>query len=69
MTQEEFKVFIEVAKDAKNVPNVRLEQTMDKLAQEFEVTKQSVLGLSVYLDKIEELYNTILKEYQNRNAG
>ena len=69
MTQEEFKVFIEVDKDAKNVPNVRLEQTMDKLAQEFEVTKQSVLGLSVYLDKIEELYNTILKEYQNRNAG
>lgn len=68
MTQEEFKVFIEVAKDAKNVPNQRLEQVMDQLADEFESTKQNILGLSVYLDKVEELYNTILKEYQNRNG-
>ncbi len=68
MTQEEFKVFIEVAKDAKNVPNQRLEQVMDQLATEFETTKQNILGLSVYLDKVEELYNTILKEYQNRNG-
>jgi len=69
MTQQELKVLIEVAKDSKNVPNNRLEQTMDKLAEEFESTKQSILGLSVYLDKIEELYNTILKEYEDRNAG
>lgn len=68
MTQEEFKVFMEVAKGVKNVPNNRLEQTMDKLADEFETTKQSILGLSVYLDKVEELYNIILKEYQNRNG-
>jgi hypothetical protein len=68
MTQEEFKVFIEVAKDAKNVPNQRLEQVMDQLADEFETTKQNILGLSVYLDKVEELYNSILKEYQNRNG-
>jgi flagellar motor switch protein FliG len=68
MTQEEFKVFIEVAKDAKNAPNQRLEQVMDQLADEFESTKQNILGLSVYLDKVEELYNTILKEYQNRNG-
>ena len=68
MTQEEFKVFMEVAKDAKNVPNQRLEQVMDQLADEFETTKQNILGLSVYLDKVEELYNSILKEYQNRNG-
>jgi len=68
MTQEELKVMIEVAKDVKNVPNNRLEQTMDQLAEEFESTKQNILGLSLYLDKVEELYNTILKEYQNRNA-
>lgn len=68
MTQEELKVMVEVAKDVKNVPNNRLEQTMDQLAEEFESTKQNILGLSLYLDKVEELYNTILKEYQNRNA-
>lgn len=69
MTQEELKVLVEVAKDVKNVPNNRLEQTMDQLAEEFESTKQNILGLSLYLDKVEELYNTILKEYQNRNAS
>lgn len=69
MTQEELKVMVEVAKDVKNVPNNRLEQTMDQLAEEFESTKQNILGLSLYLDKVEELYNTILKEYQNRNAS
>jgi flagellar motor switch protein FliG len=69
MTQEELKVMVEVAKDVKNVPNNRLEQTMDQLAEEFETTKQNILGLSLYLDKVEELYNTILKEYQNRNAS
>jgi flagellar motor switch protein FliG len=68
MTQEEFKVLMEVAKDVKNVPNNRLEQTMDQLATEFESTKQNILGLSFYLDKIEELYNKILKEYQERNG-
>ena len=68
MTQEELKVMVEVAKDVKNVPNNRLEQTMDQLAEEFETTNQHILGLSLYLDKVEELYNTILKEYQNRNA-
>lgn len=69
MTQEEIKVVIEIVKDAKNVPNNRLEQTMDKLSEEFESTKQNILGLSLYLDKIEELYNNLLKEYQERNAG
>lgn len=68
MTQEEFKILVEVAKDAKNVPNMRLEQTMDQLSKEFETTKQSILGLSFYLDKIEELYNTMLKECQERNG-
>jgi len=69
MTQEELKVIVEVAKDCKKAPNNRLEQTMDKLAEEFETTKQNILGLSLYLDKVEELYNTILKEYEDRNAG
>ena len=68
MTQEEFKILAEVAKHAKNVPNSRLERTMDQLSNEFEITKNNILGLSFYLDKIEELYNTMLKEYQERNG-
>lgn len=68
MTQEEFKILVEVAKDVKNVPNSRLEQTMDQLAEEFESIKKNILGLSFYLDKVEELYNVMLKEYEQRNG-
>ena len=69
MTQEEFKIVGEVVKDIKNIPNTKLEETMDKLTLEFESTKNTILGLSFYLDKLEEMYNTLLKEYTERNGG
>lgn len=68
MTQEEFKLIQENAKDVDKIPNSKLEESMDKLATEFEEIKNSIIGLSFYLDKIEELYNKILKEYQTRNG-
>ena len=40
---------------------------MDELYTEFETTKNTILGMSFYLDKLEELYNTLLKEYKERN--
>ena len=69
MTQEEFKVIQENAVNVDKIPNTKLEESMDKLSQEFEEIKNSIIGMSFYLDKIEELYNRILKEYQNRNGG
>ena len=39
---------------------------MDKLTNDFEMTKTNILNLTLYLDKVEELYNNILKEYQSR---
>lgn len=69
MTQEEFKVVGEVVKDLKNIPNTKLEETMDKLTLEFESTKNTILGLSFYFDKLEEMYNALLKEYTERNGG
>lgn len=68
MTQEEFKVIQENAVNVDKIPNSKLEESMDKLSQEFEEIKNSIIGMSFYLDKIEELYNRILKEYQNRNG-
>ena len=68
MTQEEFKVIQENAKDVEKISNSKLEESMDKLASEFEEIKNSIIGMSFYLDKIEELYNRILKEYQSRNG-
>jgi len=46
MTQEEFKVISEVVKESKNIPNAKLEETMDKLTSEFETTKNTIIGMS-----------------------
>lgn len=67
MTQEQFKVITETVKESKKLPNNKLEEVMDELYTEFETTKNTILGMSFYLDKLEELYNTVLKEYKERN--
>ena len=69
MTQEEFKVISEIVKESKNIPNAKLEETMDKLTSEFETSKNAIIGMSFYLYKLEELYNTLLKEYKERTNG
>ena len=69
MTQEEFKIITDIVKESKNLPNNKLEETMDKLTNEFETTKNTIIGMSFYLDKLEELYNTLLNEYKERNNG
>jgi len=69
MTQEEFKVISEIVKESKNIPKAKLEETMDKLTSEFETSKNAIIGMSFYLDKLEELYNTLLKEYKERTNG
>ena len=40
MTEEEFKVMVESAKDVDKLNNKSLESSMDKLATEFEETKK-----------------------------
>ncbi len=67
MTQEEFKIISEIVKESKNVPNAKLEETMDKITAEFETTKNTIISMSYYLDKLEELYNNLLSEYSERN--
>ena len=39
---------------------------MDLLSSDFEGTKQSIINSTLYLDKVEELYNNTLKVYQER---
>jgi hypothetical protein len=40
---------------------------MDLLSSDFELTKESIINSTRYLDKLEELYNNTLKVYQERN--
>jgi hypothetical protein len=39
---------------------------MDKLATDFDMTKTNIINMTVYLDKIEELYDKTLAEYESR---
>ena len=42
---------------------------MNFLNSEFETTKEKIITLSTYLDKVEKSYNSILKEHNSRNGG
>ena len=66
MTQEQLIKIIEEQKDLKNLPNSNLIQMMDLLSLEFEDVKKNLISITFHLDKVEELYNNSLKEFQNR---
>jgi hypothetical protein len=66
MKKEEFENIVNEQVDLKNQPNSKLIESMDKLTQDFELTKNNIINLTLYLDKVEELYNNVLKEYQSR---
>ena len=66
MNRQEFENIFKEQTESKNLPNSRLVEMLDVLSNEFETTKQNLINLSFYLDSVEELYNKILKEYQNR---
>lgn len=66
MKKEEFENIEKEMVDLKNQPNSKLIEFMDKLTDDFEITKNNIIGLTLYLDKVEEMYNKVLEEYQNR---
>jgi hypothetical protein len=66
MKKEEFENIVKEQSDLKNLPNSKLIEFMDKLSTDFDDTKNNIIGLTIYLDKVEELYNNTLNEYQSR---
>jgi predicted ATP-grasp superfamily ATP-dependent carboligase len=66
MIKEEFENIVKELGDLKNLPNTKLIEIMDKLTTDFDLTKNNIIGLTLYLDKVEELYNKSLEEYQSR---
>ena len=66
MNKEEFENIIELQKELKDQPNSKLIEVMEKLTTEFDLTKESIINSTIYLDKVEELYNKVLKEYESR---
>lgn len=66
MEKEVFEKIINEHKDLKNLPNSVLVEHMDILSESFETTKQNIINLTYFLDKVEEIYNLTLNEYQSR---
>ena len=66
MNKEEFETILKEVNDLKNLPNSRLIEVMDKITTDIESTKTNIINMTVYLDKLEELYNKTLSEYETR---
>jgi flagellar biosynthesis chaperone FliJ len=59
---------LETVSKYKEKSNKELEIALEFINTEFEKTKENLIKLTDHLDKLEITYNTILKEYKNRNA-
>jgi len=69
MKDEKFEEIINEITNLKDLPNTKLVEYLDLLSSDFEFTKDSIIKSTLYLDKVEELYNRVLKTYQERNNG
>lgn len=66
MKDEQFKEILDSQKDLKDLPNSKIVEYLDLLSIDFEITKESIIKSTFYLDKVEELYERLLKIYQER---
>lgn len=57
-----------IIKDYKEKSNKDLKLAMDFIQEDFTVTKENLLKLTNHLDKLENTYNLLLKEYNERNG-
>jgi hypothetical protein len=69
MKDEKFKEILDSQLSLKDLPNTKLVEYMDLLSSDFESTKETIIKSTLYLDKVEELYDRVLKVYQERNNG
>lgn len=66
MSTDEVKKIVSELSTLRDLTNSDLVRNMDKLSEEFEIVKKRLIAETIYLDKIEELYNLNLKEYKSR---
>ncbi len=68
MNDEKFKEILDSQLTLNDLPNTKLVEYLDLLSYDFDSTKESIIKSTLYLDSVEELYNRILKVYQDRNG-
>lgn len=66
MTNEQYQNIINEQKNLKDLPNSDLVKQMDLLSEEHERVRKVIIDTTLYLDNLEEIYNNILKVYQQR---
>lgn len=66
MTKQELDEIVKEQQNLTNLPNNILVKYMDLLSDDFESTKKNIIAGTIYLDKVEMLYNNILKIYTDR---
>jgi endonuclease III-like uncharacterized protein len=69
MKDEKFQEILNEITNLKDLPNTKLVEYMDILSEDFETTKDSIIKSTFYLDKVEEIYNRVLKTYIERTNG
>jgi hypothetical protein len=58
---------LQIIKEHKDRPNKDLKIAMDFIQEDFNITKESLIKLTHHLDKLENTYNILHKEYTNRS--
>jgi hypothetical protein len=58
---------LQIIKEHKDRSNRDLKLAMDFIQEDFNMTKESLIKLTHHLDKLENTYNIIHKEYTSRN--
>jgi len=58
---------LQIIKEHKDRSNKDLKLAMDFIREDFNMTKESLIKLTHHLDKLENTYNILHKEYTGRN--
>ena len=58
---------LQIIKEHKDRSNKDLKLAMDFIQEDFNITKESLIKLTHHLDKLENTYNILHKEFTNRN--
>jgi hypothetical protein len=68
ITEKKIKAgqILEIIKEYKERSNKDLKLAMDFIQEDFKLTKENLLKLSNHLDKLENTYNLLHKEYTDR---
>lgn len=66
MKKEEFESITQNETKLNDLTNSDLVKYMDLLSEDFDLTKEEIIKMTYYLDRVEELYNKCLNVYNSR---